>query len=777
MKTSIFIVCTAFLLACLSGCAAKEANSYTQETFLEIVTESPSSEEASVSSETALNTTYEHPLTVIIEENEFHLPPQKFADNTFKDNIGEYNILYFPDGTYQTLTEAELQELYNADYGYTMMSEEYFNDNFKDDGGYDSYEDYKDKIKSVFNIDDDYKPLEYSLLITIGCVCYEDYDENEAPERHIYVKAAFNYLIRKISENAFPEISKIISSGDRHTINIIGEIKGDNLCLNAYFLRNEEYELQDLFKDKFISLNGEELISVCGAAIPPNTVSLYITSEKDAEAAEMWNGYSPEGYDCVLYHYLDELDISALADAFPDLERLFIDIQKVLYKNPQGFAEFKNLSELNFNFDEDTEGTGWLGKISAEKLILRKIAYAPTGLSECKSETIIVECSTDDWLIESISACENIDELTLYSRFVPDNPDFTKIASMKGLKKLTLKITDDDKPLDLSTLESSDSFEELEIITYREITADSLSKIKNLRSLSLKQIGNRDFSFLKETNALESLTLSNCYMPDSHFTGIYSLPSLKKLAFIGMSVNFEEISRAENLSSLSVKDCSTEYLEKISECRKLSFLNIEDILDGSIDAENLETFENLENLRLSDVSIYHYDSLKKLDKLKRLELIDVGITEDQLNDLRRALPSCEIIAEGLSEFSAASHSQPETSEMIGSIRVERYKISDPYWNKHYILKNTGTDTIDNILDFIAENGILEGSTDMIVTYSDEKMDTREIIKIIDGAPDYDSSQIFVSAFNSNDKDSLENGEFRKLEPGMKVTFLLSDKTD
>ena len=749
-------VCAAILLTCLTGCSAKETDAYKDETI--------------ISAEAVSEAVPAAPKTVILNGKEFTLPSEEFIDSAFKDNNGEYNILYFPDGIYKSYTSEELDNLLLAEYLYGMMDEEYFNKHEKDN--YESYEDFIADMQLYYGIDDDHSPLESSLLISINCSYY---NEGEAPVLDAYGKAAFNYIVKKISANAFPEISEIIASGKGHTLNIYVEAEDDKLKISAYFHRDNSTESPDLIKDKFISLDGSELVSIGSAGVSPDTKSLYITSEKDAENAEDWSGVSPEGYDSVIYNCLDDIDISALAQNLPNLERLFIDVYSVQCKNPHGFAEFSNLSELDFEYPDNCEESSWISEIKADRLTIRDISKSIDELSECKADTIIINCSTDDWVLDSISDCDNIDELTLRSRFVPDNPDFSIMTGIKNLKKLTLDITADDDPLDLSAFEGADFFEELEINTDREITAEILPTIKNLRSLTLKNINNNDYSFFKDMTSLESITFDDCNVDYDDFTDIYSLQNITQLNLKDVYVDFNGIETLSKLNTLLIKDCYYRNFTDIIKISSLKFLDIENSSGNSFDAEQLENFTQLEKLRIKDIELRHYNSLKNLDNLKQLELISVGLTEEQANSLRKALPHCEIITEGFADSEDVIRAEPETSEMYGDIRVESYKSPADYWNKNYVLKNVGDDTVENVLDFLTENGFLEGAADMIISYPYENSTVQEIIQIKDGAPDYDTSEVYISVLSTIDPDILEKYEFRQLDPNETVSLYLSDK--
>ena len=753
MKLSELALCTALLTAALSGCATEEAPSYTQETII------------STEAVTVTEPIPAAPATIMLDGKEFTLPSEEFINEAVSGNTANYNILYYPDGSYKACTYDELQEILMADTAAEMITEEYYNAHAKD--FYETYEDYKTSMQLFYGFDDSSMPVpsNHSIVISITC------NNSESPDD--CGKTAFNYFIKKLSENAYPDFSKAAAAEEKLTVNIYAQEQEGRLCLGAWYLKDGEYGTSDLFKDTYISADGTELVSV-GGLVLSDTRSLYITAEKDAENAEGWSGVSPEGYDSVVYSCFDDIDISALAQKFPRLERLFMDVYSVQCLNPQGFADFECLSELDFEYPDSCEDSGWIADIKAEKLTIRSISDSVDALSQCKADTIIIECSTDDWVLDSISCCENIDELTLRSRFVPDNPDFSRMTGIKNLKKLTLDITKDDEPLDLSAFRDADFFEELEIIADREITADVLPTIKGLRSLTLKNVQNTDYSFFKDMTSLERVTLDDCRSSYIDFTDIYNLPDITELHFKSVSADLKGIENASKLHTLSING-SYSNLSSIKDCPNLKNLIIEGVKGSSFDAESIEKFTQLEKLRLKDVETHHYESLKKLKGLKQLELIGAGLSESHVDTLREALPDCEITAERTVNSAEALRAEPETSEMYSDIRVESYKIRDDYWSKNYVVKNTGTDTVPNTLEFLAENGFLEGSSDMMISYSYEDSTVQERIKITDGTPDYDTSEVYLSVLSTLDPDTLAGYEFRQLDPNETVNIYLSDK--
>jgi internalin A len=181
---------------------------------------------------------------------------------------------------------------------------------------------------------------------------------------------------------------------------------------------------------------------------------------------------------------------------------------------------------------------------------------------------------------------KNINELT--------NKDLKKV------KKLTL---DKMETGDMHLLAELTNLEELDITVIR-VTKISIPKWKEI----LAKLG------------IYKLQKANLTVNRADLTPLAKLTKLKKLSIFSYLVNdITPLSNLTSLNELVLRDIATSDLKPIGK------------------------LINLQKLLLSTAIKLDYEPLKELKNLKRLEIGHKKITDEQVEDLQKALPELEII--------------------------------------------------------------------------------------------------------------------------------------
>ena len=157
-------------------------------------------------------------------------------------------------------------------------------------------------------------------------------------------------------------------------------------------------------------------------------------------------------------------------------------------------------------------------------------------------------------------------------------------------------------------------YESLPIIDLRPI-----ENLTNLRELKLFGIPFQDIKPLENLSNLENLWLSTIMIKN-----IKSLGKLKKL------------------KNLTLCNCTAEDIEPLRNLTNLEFLSFERSMVS--DFEPIYNLPNLKILKVIDDSIKDIESLKGMNNLKKLYIQDCqNITDQQIEDLQKALPNLEIV--------------------------------------------------------------------------------------------------------------------------------------
>ena len=198
-----------------------------------------------------------------------------------------------------------------------------------------------------------------------------------------------------------------------------------------------------------------------------------------------------------------------------------------------------------------------------------------------------------------------------------------------------------------------------------------LSKLTNLQTLDLSNCYLPDISFLKKLTNLKELNLTGhhfgycsgrgCCISD--ISPLKNLTNLEKLYITFNSIS--DISPLKNLTKLKYLEARGNSISDISALKKLTNLeyiclnmnNVSDIspvknltklkfLDlGSnkvTDISSLAKLVNIEELWLGLYDMHDFSVLKKLPKLKTLVIDGLYNTESEMKALEKMLPNCEV---------------------------------------------------------------------------------------------------------------------------------------
>lgn len=169
---------------------------------------------------------------------------------------------------------------------------------------------------------------------------------------------------------------------------------------------------------------------------------------------------------------------------------------------------------------------------------------------------------------------------------------------------------------------------------------EALAQFPNLEDLTINYTADNavDFSFLKELPNLKSFAFLNeeC---EIDITALGELTSLETLTLITWSIT--DISPLENLTNLTNLTISSS-LEDMAPISKLTNLTTLIIPYNDCDASVIAPLVNLEYLDISNNKLADVYSLYNMKNLSYIDLEGNPIPSTQIEELKHALPGCEI---------------------------------------------------------------------------------------------------------------------------------------
>ena len=185
-----------------------------------------------------------------------------------------------------------------------------------------------------------------------------------------------------------------------------------------------------------------------------------------------------------------------------------------------------------------------------------------------------------------------------------------------------------------------------DIVLIDGVELDINSKSLDIHTKSLDgEHSDADLDKLKKFKYLESLHI-NLTDEQSHY--LLDIPNLKALDLVHSSIGENFASVLPQMTALeelhfSIISLNGENLDIIQKNTNLKVFSIYMYIDSiKFDISAISNLVNLEEVELHVHEVNDYSPLYSLTKLKRLVIPDT-ITESELQELKTALPNCEVI--------------------------------------------------------------------------------------------------------------------------------------
>ncbi|MDE7290116.1 MAG: hypothetical protein K2N71_11550 [Oscillospiraceae bacterium] len=806
-KVAAFIRITALSLAAamtLSGCATQKDSSNAPL----------SPQKIEITDEIAVEKAYAKPASVTVSSS-----LSKAFDGI--DGYAELCFGYTSGGKYEPVGYEEYSSAIYAQY---IASKEFYNmaleyDEFKDM----SYEEFKKEMYSEMGIDPSAvtKYSRYKMFITVSY-----YGEDEDADHSAAAKKGFDFFAEKLSK------SKTFSANmlnELKTVNVSIRLNGDVISVSAGY-ENKKGESKYIFKDETVSLYGEGYVLIGNKAVPADTESLYICpismgySDYDENIGEFETAIynyssSSEGYSS---NKKDEsIDLTDIAKKLPKLKKLYIS-HHMSITGFEGLKKYSSFSELVISdWHINDENAKILSNLSnVKKLYLYDVKEKKdiewTAKAKFKELAFDSDHPRDD-MLKYVYSMPNVTELKL--SYCTDL-DLNGIEGMKGLKKLEIDIDDyyNKEPTDFAPLAKLKSLEEFTFTGKNGRNFESIGRIKTLKSLTLSELRSGwedekiDLSGLASCTSIEYLDISS--VDYSIFSAIPNMKKLKKIRFGEYSSpdGLDELAGLNSLEELIFEDHSTVDLKgasklkklkritiiksdiknasEINGCPSLKYLSIEGGKYDVFDVEDIENNTRLEVFNLQIWNLMHYKSFKTMTSLKKLNIVSRSLNDEQIKDLKEAMPNCRIKVslpeeekdrdgKAKAEDDYISYAEPLKTEYVQKVRIETYDADHDYWDVKLFVKNCGDKPIESLTEFLKKNGFTKGCSEIYLSYPErdgiEYSEVIERINITDKGFDYDNRTVYLSVLSVPDDDYTDNCRYRTLAPGKEAEVLLHKK--
>ncbi|MDR1689040.1 MAG: hypothetical protein LBS21_10575 [Clostridiales bacterium] len=268
----------------------------------------------------------------------------------------------------------------------------------------------------------------------------------------------------------------------------------------------------------------------------------------------------------------------------------------------------------------------------------------------------------------------------LYIDFLDENFKADDFSALKNLDKITF-LTIHGSPKNLGFIEGMKALKTLSFEHAWDLSFETLSENSSIRELKISDSGILDdktpFIGIEKLLNLESIFIEGS--GPENIKGLSKAQNIRKLRFVNSIFDLSEIGELSNLESLTLWGTGTANINEIKKCKNLSELILWDVdlNDTEIlsDLTNLEflrlwtesgTVENLDFLlgltNLVELQITLQDNnntqvLSQLKNLKKLEISNCAYSQEKKDELKSALPECEIIYENESQPSAEDKSE------------------------------------------------------------------------------------------------------------------------
>ena len=472
-------------------------------------------------------------------------------------------------------------------------------------------------------------------------------------------KQLFRYLINKLADRNPREVKRLINSAVMSGAGIemlkkAGDGRSDysfKQGLQVFFIR-KILESKEYDKPRLLGSNR-------GSAFFSEWSQIVCTNIKEDENFPLTITV-PEDYQQILLKYRDIKDGSidqvseqmkkrALAESPPDIPMAYYKF----IKNPHysdllillADERLGQLMQIEFSAEiaEITKEAEPAPKKEEDATIIRNaiakyLGKEPDALEDedydsVKELSLYGEKITD---ITLLKRCKNLRTLHLSENSISD------ISALKGLKNLTSLLLDNNQISDISMLKG------LTNLTVLYLHGNQISDISALKGLTKLILLDLNYTKVNDLTPIRGLgKLTHLYVSTTQFDNIQAVSELTNLRLLGITNtkvgDLEPIKDLINLEALYFSGTPVKTLEPLKglkTLRQLSFRNTE------IDTlEPLKELTGLQTLKIQNTLINSLEPLKGLINLKKLYIEGCeNITTEQIDELQKALPDCEIPA-------------------------------------------------------------------------------------------------------------------------------------
>jgi serine/threonine protein kinase/Leucine-rich repeat (LRR) protein len=217
---------------------------------------------------------------------------------------------------------------------------------------------------------------------------------------------------------------------------------------------------------------------------------------------------------------------------------------------------------------------------------------------------------------------------------------FEDISALSGLKNLKALELYSNKVRDANPLSGLSNLERLQLEGNEISDAKPLAGLSNLRSLNLAFNRLTGIGSLAETRRLTFLNVS--FNEISDISCVSNMPDLEEFRISGNN-KLTNASPLANHSKLRTLYIDGNNIIDVSPLASLSSLKVLSVKNNPIiDVKPLSNLKSLTTLYISGAHIEDPSPLAQLTNLTVLEIYDNPISDTAINDLRRAMPNCEI---------------------------------------------------------------------------------------------------------------------------------------
>lgn len=228
----------------------------------------------------------------------------------------------------------------------------------------------------------------------------------------------------------------------------------------------------------------------------------------------------------------------------------------------------------------------------------------------------------------------NIDTLDLSGSETSD------LEPIKGLTSLQSLGLDRTQVSNLEPIRQIISLQRLYLSRTQVIDLEPIHGLTSLQRINLSGTQVNDLEPIRQLTRLEWLGLGDTQVND--LEPIKQLKSLKVLDLKSTQVsNFEPIKGLTNLQSLDLNNTHFSDLEPIKDLTNLRSLGLMNTQVN--DLKPIKGLTSLQSLGLMDTQVSNLEPIKGLTSLKWISLTDTQVSDEQVEDLKEALPKLKIV--------------------------------------------------------------------------------------------------------------------------------------